>query len=170
MVTRRPDFCPDCGAALGDVEREGRTRRYCPDCARVVYRTPAPAADVAVVDDDRALLVRRAVPPDVGAWAIPGGYLEHDEPPRTAAVRELREETGVRADPGDLRFVGTVLESLPDRHLLVLRYAVERGATTGEPRPGSDAAAARFWSLDALDDADEPVQDTHRGTLDDLLP
>lgn len=169
MVTRRPDYCPDCGAALTDVEREGRTRRYCPDCVRVVYRNPAPAADVAVLDGDRALLVRRAVAPAAGAWAIPGGFLEHDEAPRTAAVRELREETGIRVDPDDLRLVDTVSESLPDRHLLVVRYAVDRARATGDPSPGSDAAAARFWSLPDLDDAGEPLRDTHRPTLERLL-
>lgn len=169
MVARRPDYCPDCGAGLTDVEREGRTRRYCPDCARIVYRNPVPAADVAVLDGDRALLVRRAVPPDAGAWAVPGGYLEHDEAPRAAAVRELREETGLRADPDALRLVDTVREPLADRHLLVIRYAVDRAETSGDPRPGSDAAAARFWSLAALDDADEPLRDTHRPTLERLL-
>lgn len=170
MVTRRPDFCPDCGAALTDAEREGRTRRYCPDCDRIVYRNPVPAADVAVVDGDRALLVRRAVAPDAGAWAVPGGYLEHDEPPRVAAVRELREETGVRADPGDLRLLAAAFETLPDRTLLVIRYAVERTATTGDPSPGSDADDACFWSLADLDDAGEPVRDGHRRTLEELLP
>ncbi|MFB6303486.1 MAG: NUDIX domain-containing protein [Haloferacaceae archaeon] len=169
MVASRPDYCPDCGTALTDVEREGRTRRYCPDCERVVYRNPVPAADVAVLEEDRVLLVRRAVAPVVGAWAIPGGFLEYDEPPRTAAVRELREETGVRVDPDDLRLVDTVLESPPDRNLLVVRYAVDRAHTTGEPRPGSDAAAARFWTLGALDDAGESLRTTHRGTLERLL-
>jgi len=169
VVAGRPDYCPDCGGALTDVEREGRARRYCAACDRVVYRNPGPAADAAVVDGDRALLVRRAAPPDAGAWAIPGGYLERDEPPRTAAVRELREETGVRAAPADLRFVDTSLEELTDRYLLVLRYAVERGATSGGPRPGSDAAEARFWSLESLDAAGEPLRVTHRPALERLL-
>lgn len=169
MVTRRPDYCPDCGAALTDVEREGRPRRYCPDCARVVYRNPAPAADVAVLDGDRALLVRRTVPPDVGAWAIPGGFLEHDEPPRAAAVRELREETGVRTDPSALRLVDTAFEPRRDRHLLVVRYAVDWEDASGEPRPGSDAAATRFWSLSDLGAAGERLRETHRPTLERLL-
>jgi len=41
------------------------------------------------------LLARRAIPPFVGKWVLPGGHLEPGETPRRGALRELLEETGV---------------------------------------------------------------------------
>jgi 8-oxo-dGTP diphosphatase len=56
--------------------------------------------DVWLLDEslDRVLLVRH---PRRG-WVMPGGNVEPGETIRAAAVRELREETGVEVDPDDL--------------------------------------------------------------------
>lgn len=81
------------------------------------YDHPRPAVTVDLVTfcqaapGLRVLLVRRKREPFARAWAIPGGFLEIDEPVETAARRELKEETGVEiagpveflrvfADPG----------------------------------------------------------------------
>ncbi|NOZ31583.1 MAG: NUDIX domain-containing protein [Alphaproteobacteria bacterium] len=53
------------------------------------------AASIAVWDDDRVLLIQRAIPPYEGFWTLPGGRLEEAETPREAAIRELCEETGL---------------------------------------------------------------------------
>lgn len=55
-------------------------------------------------DDGALLLVRRA---DNGLWTLPAGILEPGEEPAAAAVREVREETGVEADVVRLAGVGT---------------------------------------------------------------
>lgn len=90
------------------------------------------------------LLIRRGKPPFEGRWSIPGGRLEYDEALRDAALRELREETGVEA-----RLIGLidVFEALPrdvggDGHLVMIDYAAEWVA--GDPVAGDDAADARF--------------------------
>ncbi len=49
-------------------------------------------AGVAVVEDGRILLVRRA---DDGSWCLPGGRLEAGESLRAGAAREFAEETGL---------------------------------------------------------------------------
>lgn len=58
---------------------------------------PILAASVAVIRDDRVLLARRARPPGVGRFSLPGGLVEPGKTLNEAALRELEEETGVRA-------------------------------------------------------------------------
>lgn len=43
-----------------------------------------------------------------GLWALPGGGVEHAEAPREAVVREVREETGLEAEVGEVLAVGDV--------------------------------------------------------------
>jgi 8-oxo-dGTP diphosphatase len=45
------------------------------------------------------LLVRRAQPPLMGEWSLPGGVLEFGERLRDGLVREIREETGLMVEP-----------------------------------------------------------------------
>ena len=47
----------------------------------------------------RVLLAERSVPPGVGRWGFPGGMQELGETVYACAQRELREETGIAADP-----------------------------------------------------------------------
>jgi 8-oxo-dGTP pyrophosphatase MutT (NUDIX family) len=59
---------------------------------------------VIVTDGVRVLLGHASRSP---RWDIPKGLANPDEPLVTAAVRELLEETGLRADPDALRPLGT---------------------------------------------------------------
>lgn len=153
MTTYPASYCPDCGTELDARHVEGRERRYCRRCERFVFHNAVPTAGVAVVDGDRVLLVERAAPPGVGEWTVPGGHLEADEPPREGAVRELREEAGVRADPDDLVLLeASLLDSTGEKYCVSVGYAVPRTATKGGPAPGSDASAARFLDAGVVDD------------------
>lgn len=95
------------------------------------------------------LLIRRAKPPFMGRWSIPGGGLRHGERLEGAALREVMEETGVSIEIGGL--LG-VFEAVPgadpeiDRHVVMVDYWAEWRA--GEPVAGDDAAAAEFVSLE----------------------
>ena len=60
--------------------------------------TPIRAVLAVVMRGDQVLLVQRRNPPDAGLWGYPGGHIEPGETPEAAAMRELREETGVRAE------------------------------------------------------------------------
>jgi 8-oxo-dGTP diphosphatase len=107
----------------------------------------------AIVFRERAvLLVERASGALAGRWSPPGGHIEAGERARDAAVREVREETGVDAAIG----------GLVDLHEVILRDGEGQLAAhyllavfwgrwlAGEPTAGSDAAAARFVALDGL--------------------
>jgi 8-oxo-dGTP diphosphatase len=57
---------------------------------------PALAVDCVVLDAaGRLLLVRRGREPFKGRYALPGGFVDAGERVETAALRELREETGI---------------------------------------------------------------------------
>ena len=65
------------------------------------YDYPHPAVTVDIViftlraDELKVLLIKRALSPFQGEWALPGGFVDLDESLDAAARRELEEETGV---------------------------------------------------------------------------
>lgn len=147
-----PRYCASCGAELGERHVEGRERKWCGECDRPVFRNAAPCADVTVLDGDAVLLVERGVPPDAGAWTLPGGHLEFEEEPRGGAARELREEAGLRVAPAALTLLeATQLEPYGEKRVVSVAYAVDAAETAGRVVAGSDAADAAWVSRDALD-------------------
>ena len=151
MIAIDADYCPLCGAAVEHRNIDGRARAYCPDCERVLWRNAVPGVTLAVVDRDtgQVCCIRRGQPPKAGAWALPGGHIEHDEAPRVGAVRELAEETGLVADPASLAVFATDLSCGSERNHAVIHFAVRRAAVTGSLDAGDDAAAVTFLTPDA---------------------
>ena len=64
---------------------------------------PIVGVGVVAFREDDVLLIQRGKPPHAGRWSLPGGAQELGEPVRDAALREVREETGV-----EVRLTGLV--------------------------------------------------------------
>ncbi|WP_127090620.1 NUDIX hydrolase [Aquabacter cavernae] len=110
---------------------------------------PGCAALAVVARAARVLLVRRANPPDAGLWGFPGGRIEWGEPVAAAAVRELREETGIEALAGEPLRVIDAFDHGPDgglRHHYVM-VAVLCAWVSGEGEAGDDALETGWFSL-----------------------
>lgn len=90
------------------------------------------------------LLIRRGKPPRQGEWSIPGGRMEMGEGAAAAALRELKEETGVEAE---LLGLLDVIDHMHDAGQYVLIDYAARWIA-GEPVAGDDAADARFVAID----------------------
>jgi len=124
-----------------------------PDDFPYCYAYPHPAVTTDVVlftiDDRRLklLLIRRGSDPFEGQWALPGGFLEIDEDLKDGALRELREETGVRGIYLEqLRTFGRPGRDPRERVISVAYYALapcERLTV----RAASDAAEASWFPV-----------------------
>jgi len=147
MAASRPRYCPQCGSRLALEEDSGRKRPTCPRCGFIFYRNPAPAAGVILPGRQGVLLVRRKFRPAVGAWCLPAGFLEYGESPERCAVRELAEETGIRARLTGLFGVYAGFDDPRVRAVLILYTARRVG---GRLRPGDDATEARYFRLNRL--------------------
>ena len=111
--------------------------------------TPVPAVGIVCLRGDEVLLIRRGTPPMLGEWSLPGGRIEPGERAVDAALRELREETGVEADiVGLIDVVDGVFPEAGKHYVLIDYLAVWRA---GEPVAGDDAAAAAFHPLAVID-------------------
>ncbi|MGH9740939.1 MAG: NUDIX hydrolase [Candidatus Acidiferrum sp.] len=112
-----------------------------------------------IIDQGRALLIRRGSEPLRGEWSIPGGTLELGESLQQGVARELLEETGLVVRVGELIevfdriFPGGGSEPpekyrSPRFHFVIVDYLCER--ISGEPRAGSDVTDVAFASEDEL--------------------
>lgn len=89
-------YCPRCATPLVTREVAGKPRRTCPQCDFVYFTDPKVGVGVLVIQQDKVLLVKRAMMPEQGKWSLPAGFLDHGDDPKAAAVREVWEETGLQ--------------------------------------------------------------------------
>ena len=115
---------------------------------------PVAAVGAVVFRDNRVLLVRRGQPPSQDLWAIPGGRVEIGETLQEAAEREILEETGITIKALDPVYTFDYIErdgSARTRYHYVI-VDLMADYVGGEPRPGDDAAEARWVSSKEMGD------------------
>ncbi|NUS14087.1 MAG: NUDIX domain-containing protein [Streptomyces sp.] len=106
---------------------------------------------VVTTTDGYVLLIERGWAPFKGQWALPGGHVDPGETSRAAAARELAEEAGVYAAPGELAQVGVFDEPGRDprgRYVTVAYHLTVIPGTIVEA--GDDATNAQWWPLSDL--------------------
>lgn len=121
------------------------------------YEYPRPMLTVDVVaitkqtDQLYVLLIQRNQEPYQGSWALPGGFVEMDEPLETAAARELAEETGLAGIPLEqLHTYGDPQRDPRGRVISVVYYAFIPAGTSINLRGGSDASQVRWFPMTEL--------------------
>lgn len=143
-------YCPKCGAS-GFEENNFKSKK-CPQCGFIYYFNSSSAVAVIIRNAANEVLVAtRAYEPAKGTLDLPGGFVDLDETAEQAAVREVKEETGLRVM--NLRY----LFSLPNRYVysnfevhtvdMFFECSVEQGAC---PQAEDDVAELKFVSWQRL--------------------
>ncbi|HHG85601.1 MAG TPA: NUDIX hydrolase, partial [Bacteroidetes bacterium] len=97
------------------------------------------------------LLIERGETPFVGAWALPGGFVQMDEDLETAALRELQEETGLTdMYLEQLYTFGKVGRDPRGRVVTVAYFALINKEKYAPARGASDARLARWFLLEQM--------------------
>lgn len=132
---------------------------------------PKLAALAVLLHDGKALLARRRNPPDAGLWGFPGGHVERGETALTAAARELREETGVVAEP--LRYLRNLDVILRDESGAVAHHffmaAVLCRYRAGAPAAQDDVIEAAWIPVARALDGGMPMSRDVDAVLRDAL-
>jgi ADP-ribose pyrophosphatase YjhB (NUDIX family) len=138
-------YCPKCAAQLSTATEAGQRQR-CPACGWVHYHNPAPGVVILISRDDRVLLGKRCSSSYAsGAWCLPGGFVEFEEDFLTAAIREVKEETGLLVEITSI--ISVVSNFLtPDLHTLVVVLAAR--IVGGREQPGDDLEQLEWFPLE----------------------
>ncbi|MFN0090585.1 MAG: NUDIX domain-containing protein [Acidimicrobiales bacterium] len=149
-VAGPPEFwhCPRCGDKLSPAHKGERLRPVCGGCGRTHFHNPAVGVAVILLDEaQRLLLARRFGTYAEGAWCIPCGYVEWEEDVRLAAVRELKEETGLEVRLGEVFTVHSNFHN-PVQHTVGIWFRGE--IVGGALSAGSDVDHVGWYDLDEL--------------------
>jgi 8-oxo-dGTP diphosphatase len=113
-------FCPSCGSKTETRLVGKQALSACPECDRIFFRNPKVVVAALIEDGGRVLLVLRDIEPGRGLWGLPGGYVDWDEHPDAAVIRECLEETGAVIEPVMLLPVQQVITG--DDGIVILPY------------------------------------------------
>lgn len=139
-------YCPYCATALVERWIAGRQRMACAACGFIQFQDPKLAAAVLLTQDDSVLLVRRAVEPAIGRWALPAGFVDPGELPADTAVREVAEETGLRIALDG--FLGFWHITNPDKPGVLTYFAGH--VLDGQLQAQDDVSEARWFARDSI--------------------
>jgi len=118
------------------------------------YPHPAVTTDIVIFtirqDQLKVLLIKRALPPFQGEWALPGGFVHIDEDLEAGARRELEEETGVRDVYLEQLFTFGQPNRDPRERVITVAYYALIPSDRIELRAASDAEGVSWFGLDEL--------------------
>ena len=159
-------YCPFCGTRLLLKEKGGKQRPGCAYCGFVQFRNPVPGAVVVIEKDGSVLLGKRKGGFGKGKWGLPQGYIEFNEDFLSAAIREVKEETGLDVE---IRAIINVVSNLLSPRLHTLAVVLLAGVEAGEPCAGDDLETLKWFPFsgplpEMAFEADERIIESYQET------
>ncbi len=140
----RMKYCPECAGVLEPRRIDGVERKVCVSqgCGFVHWDNPVPVVAALVEYQGKVVLARNSQWPE-GMFSLVTGYLERNETPEDAVVREVKEELGL--DGKVQEFLGCY--SFVEKNQIILAHWV---AATGELTTGNEITEVRLLSREEL--------------------
>jgi ADP-ribose pyrophosphatase YjhB (NUDIX family) len=156
-------FCIYCGEKLKEKFIDDKRRFFCGSCNEIVYENPIPATASVIINNNKILLVKRKLDPKKGQWCLPGGFIELNETPENACLRELKEETGLNGKIDYLIDAQYSSSSLYNS-VIVIGYLVKD--IKGNIIAGDDAEEAAYFDIEKLPNL---AFESHKLIVDKIL-
>ena len=118
---------------------------------------PLSVAIAAVIKDNRILLIKRLRGDYVGMWALPGGKINKNEHLREAAIREIKEESGL--DTSFNKFLGIISEHLIENNEVVEHFLLHLCSLDLESSEITKNQEGKldWFNLDSLEEMKEDI-------------
>lgn len=143
-----PRYCVNCGARLVPRLIEGRAYEACPNDDFVLWHDPKVVTAVVVEHEGGVVLGKRSIEPGLGLWCLPGGFVNDDEGPLEAAVRECMEEICATVEVmGLLDVYHIAKQDAPSMVGIAYRARLADGATLA---PGPEMEEVAVYGPDKL--------------------
>jgi len=137
-------YCPECASTLELRRIDGVERKVCvsPECGFVHWDNPVPVVAALIEYQSKIVLARNSQWPD-GMFSLVTGYLERNETPEDAVVREVKEELGL--DGTVQEFIGCY--SFIEKNQIILAHWL---VATGELTTGNEITEVKLLSREEL--------------------
>ncbi|GAB3640318.1 NUDIX domain-containing protein [Spirosoma arcticum] len=121
------NFCPQCASPLVPGKASGRERLICSKpCGYIFYDNPLPVVGAIVEYDDDTVVLTQNIGWPADWFGIVTGFLEKDEEPADAILREIHEEIGL-TDARIVEFLG--IYTFYQRNEIIFTYHVRASGT-----------------------------------------